>query len=82
VPIRELGRQRQETNSKVGLNAEGWGNLVGRSLVIVCAAQVVAAIRADELAAMTDKPVGTGGTNLAMVVNGLLLGNGAARTTL
>ena len=52
------------------------------SLVVVCATEVVAAIGADELAAMTDKPVGTGGTDLAMVVNGLLLGDGADRTTL
>lgn len=52
------------------------------SLVVVSATEVVAAIRADELAAMTDKPVGTGGTDLAMVVNGLLLGDGADRTTL
>ena len=52
------------------------------SLVVICAAEVVATIRADELAAMTDEPMGAGGTNLAMVVNGRLLGNGAARTTL
>jgi hypothetical protein len=44
-------------------------------LVVVRAAQVVAAVVADELAAMANEAVRAGGADLAMVLNGQIIGN-------
>ena len=50
--------------------------------IVVRAAQVVATVGADELAAMADQPMGASGADLAMMVDGLLIVNRAVRTAL
>ena len=56
--------------------------LARNGLVVVRAAQIVAAVGADKLAAMSDEAVGAGGANLAVVINGQLIADWAGRTTL
>ena len=50
----------------------------GRCSVVVRAAQVVAALRADQLAVVAGEPVAAVGTNLAMVIDGRLGGRSSA----
>jgi len=47
-------------------------------LVVIRAAQVVATVRADQLAAMALQPVPAGGAYLAMVINSLGISTGIA----
>jgi hypothetical protein len=51
-------------------------------LVVVSAAQVVAAVGADQLASMADEPMRARRADLAVVLDGLIIAHGTDRTTL
>ncbi len=71
-----------ERGCQFGNGAGGTIQLAKSRLVVVRAAEVVAAVGADQLAAMADEAVGAGGADLAVVLNGQLIGYLAVRTTL
>ena len=71
-----------------GARSENWGTDAWggggswRTLVIIRAAKVVAAMGADEFAMVAGEPMAAGRTDLAVVVDGSRGGVGAGRTTL
>ena len=54
----------------------------GCFLVVVGTTEVVAAVRADQLASMADEPMRARRADLAVVLDGLIIAHGTDRTTL